>query len=144
MKAKSLSSIKTLAAVTGMSLALAACMPQEAGAPVRSPDLVGHQWYLQSLGGHGLVGGTRIALNFDATSSVTGSGGCNRLFGAWRRNGDRLNLTGMGATKMACAGPVMQREGAFLAALDRVNRYTIAPDGSLVLFTNDNSQLVFR
>ena len=48
---------------------------------------------------------------------MTGSGGCNRLFGAATVAGDSLTFGDIGTTRMACAPAVMEQEQKFLAAL---------------------------
>lgn len=56
------------------------------------------------------------------SKQVTGSGGCNRMFGVYELNGDALRFSGVGSTKMACKDG-MDTESAFLAALLRVARW---------------------
>lgn len=69
---------------------------------------------------------------------LSGSGGCNRLVGTFDRKGDALRFTDIGATRMACLEPVMERESAFLAALAATTRFEL--DGpSLVLLDGDRT-----
>ena len=75
------------------------------------------------------------------SARVTGSGGCNRLFGDYTLSGDSLSFSGVGSTKMACATG-MDIETAFLPALARVARWRIV-DRQLEL-TDAAGKLVAR
>lgn len=66
-----------------------------------------------------LVSGTSISVVFGADGSVTGSAGCNRFRGTYRLEGERLSIGPLTTTRRACRQPVMEQEGAFVAALGR-------------------------
>jgi copper homeostasis protein (lipoprotein) len=57
-------------------------------------------------------------------SRVAGSGGCNRVFGSFELDGDRLRFDRMASTRMACIDG-MEQEGRFFEALDHVERFRI-------------------
>lgn len=59
------------------------------------------------------------------TGRVTGSGGCNRVSGTYKASGDRLELSRMVGTMMACEKG-METERAFLQALGRVDGWRIS------------------
>jgi putative lipoprotein len=48
---------------------------------------------------------------------VSGKSGCNRYFGVWTMEGDRLRIGPLAGTKMYCSEPIMLLERAFLEAL---------------------------
>jgi copper homeostasis protein (lipoprotein) len=56
---------------------------------------------------------------------VTGSGGCNRMSGTYKSSGDRLALSRMIGTMMACEKG-METEKAFMEALGRVQGWRIS------------------
>ncbi|MGD9895468.1 MAG: META domain-containing protein [Candidatus Methylacidiphilaceae bacterium] len=58
------------------------------------------------------------------TPRVFGSGGCNRLIGSFQVDGDRLYLSQIASTRMACPNGGEQEE-VFLNALSQVTRYRI-------------------
>jgi copper homeostasis protein (lipoprotein) len=58
-------------------------------------------------------------------SSVTGSGGCNRLVGSFALAEDELRFGALATTRMACSETLMEREQHFLAALARVTAYRL-------------------
>ena len=57
-------------------------------------------------------------------SKVSGSGGCNRMFGSYELSGDAIIFSGVASTKMACQDG-MDIESAFLPSLQRVAKYRI-------------------
>lgn len=59
-----------------------------------------------------------------ATGRMVGSGGCNQLSGNYRVSGDRLELSQVVSTMMACEKG-MDTERAFLQALERVGGWSI-------------------
>lgn len=56
---------------------------------------------------------------------VTGSGGVNRLTGHFALSGSELRFGPLATTRMAGPESAMQREAAFLAALERVTSYAL-------------------
>ena len=68
---------------------------------------------------------------------ATGSGGVNRLTGHFALSGDELRFGPLTTTRMAGPGDALQREAAFLVALERVTSYSL--DGrTLTLLADDN------
>ncbi|MGV6827499.1 MAG: META domain-containing protein [bacterium] len=59
-----------------------------------------------------------------AEQRMHGHTGCNRLFGRYESDTDRLKFLGLGSTRMACAFG-HQLENEFLLALERTDRYRI-------------------
>ena len=100
----------------------------------------GPVWRLVQLGGQPpLVADTDAQraphLRFDAASGrVSGSGGCNRIFGSYSIGAGKLLISQLAATKMACAEPQRSRtESDFLGALQATTAYRLAGPGQLVL-----------
>ncbi len=63
------------------------------------------------------------------TGRVTGFAGCNRFTGGYTVDGARLTFSKPATTMMTCPDDgVMERETAYLAALPRAARFTIAGD----------------
>jgi heat shock protein HslJ len=97
---------------------------------VASTNLRGTDWRLVSLADKAVTSPAdsqrvaHIVLKADA-KTISGSGGCNRLFGVYELNGEALRFSGVGSTKMACKDG-MDTETAFLPALLRVKRWKIA------------------
>jgi heat shock protein HslJ len=98
------------------------------------------EWALVELDGLPVeVGPDEIvpSLVFDLEESrVSGSGGVNRLTGAFALDEDELRFGPLATTRMAGPGEAMQREQAVVAALERVTSYEL--DGrSLTLLAGD-------
>jgi heat shock protein HslJ len=97
------------------------------GAYRMSAPLVQVHWKLVALDGRPLQSSAENGpyLVFETNEQrVRGSGGCNRITGTYRQEGDDLTIGPLASTKMAC--PDMATESAFLAGLERVRRYAIA------------------
>lgn len=75
---------------------------------------------------------------FNSEKRVAGSDGCNRLMGGYTVEGDKLTLSQIASTMMACAEGGAQAE-AFKKALEKVASFTIHADQ---LELRDNTGLV--
>jgi heat shock protein HslJ len=76
-----------------------------------------------------------------AEGRVVGHGGCNRFFGGYKVEGDRLHFSALGSTKMACIGDIGDLEDAFFNALGSARRFKLSGD---VLELFDDKQLLAR
>lgn len=78
---------------------------------------------------------------------LAGSGGCNRLMGEFKVDGDRLSIDDrMATTMMACSEPLMNQEQSFLKALRAARTYQFVAPGNLVIdyeLNGETQQLVF-
>jgi putative lipoprotein len=116
--------------------------PTRRDPPAAGRSLEGTSWKLTHLEGDPVSSGpgSEPHLRFDAaTGRVSGSGGCNQLGGGYQVAGDRLELTRMVGTLMACAGG-METEKAFLDALGRVAAWRIS-DSTLTLLDESGAEL---
>ena len=88
--------------------------------------LRGTDWELVSLQGSTPIEGKRITLRFDE-ASIEGSAGCNTYGGSYTASEDRLQLSGVYATEMACMQPkgIMDQEKAYLDALSAAARFRV-------------------
>lgn len=119
-------------------------------------SLEGSSWQVLSYnngkgGVTSLIIGTEITANFESDNQLTGNSGCNNYFGQYEIDGDSINISGVGATEMACLEPegLMEQEQQYLAALEIVDTYKIegltmemrTADGALVAsFQRDSAQ----
>lgn len=108
----------------------------------REDQLNGTRWNLMSLNGNPVIEGRNpVELAF-AEGKVTGSTGCNHMFGSYSLTNDELALSGLGSTRMACTPELNQQEQLFLQALGAIEGYTIADD-QLTLLYDGGKELVF-
>ena len=101
--------------------------------PPEPAPLVGTNWTLDSFYSgdavSSVISGTTISAVFDKDGRIGGNAGCNHYFGSYTLNGSSLAISGIGSTKMYCTGDgIMQQESTYLAALGKVDRYTVAGD----------------
>jgi len=82
-----------------------------------------------------------LVLN-EQENRVTGHGGCNRFFGGFTMDGEKLVFTGLGSTMMACPTG-METEQAFLLALGESNRARVLGQ-FLELFKDEHSLARFE
>jgi heat shock protein HslJ len=90
-----------------------------------TPSLEGRTWRLVSIDGRPALAGVRVTAIFDEEASrVAGSAGCNQYFGSAAVKGDRLEVGGLGSTRMFCAAEgVMPQEAAYLDELGKATTY---------------------
>lgn len=120
--------------------------PPTAGPPSPTPPnstqpagLNGRQFLAVSIkvGGNDqpLVPGSRISIDFN-NGNLGASAGCNQLFGTYTVDGNKLTVTQMGGTEMACEEPLMAQEAWLSTFLS--SGLTFALDGDdLVLTSGD-------
>lgn len=72
---------------------------------------------------------------------VSGSAGCNRYFGNYERQDNRLRFLQIGATKMQCMN--MTEENHFFKAIQQVNRFKIV-NHRLTLFQDQQPLMTFE
>ena len=109
--------------------------------------LHGRRWALAAIRGRLVpAAGPRGAaqLQFDMKQGrYNGFTGCNRFMAPFTRLDARLVLKPAVVTRMACPGPAMGLETAYLRQLARVQAYALRPDG-LHLLHGDSTVLRFQ
>lgn len=63
---------------------------------------------------------TKLFIQFKSDGKVSGHGGCNRFFGAYRIFENKIEMGPLASTRMACEQPIMDMEQVFLSAFDGV------------------------
>lgn len=134
--------------LTLTALLLAGCGDPDGGTGGPVDDLVGAWELVEGTGPDGaipLVEGHPITLIVeDDGEEVGGTAACNSYGATIERDGDRLAVTELFATEMACSPPaVMDAEQAYLAALAGVDAATIEGD-RLTLTAADGLGLRYR
>lgn len=111
--------------------------------PIANTSLRETYWKLVQLGDRPIHDGDQqqeanLVFRTDG-SRVTGSGGCNRLTGAYTVNDQSLRIQGIASTRMACTRG-MEIENRFLASLEHVRSWKIS-DRQLELDDEDGRPL---
>ncbi len=122
------------AATASPSASTAASAPASAGAL----DVNGTTWFLTDyISPDGAVFTVPAAvtpmLTFEG-GNISGNAGCNTFNATYTITGDAVEIGPIMSTKMACEEPMSTVEGAYLAALDAVNKVAILDDGKLQLW----------
>ena len=119
-----------------------------AGSVSESSALVGPRWRLVELEGQPSIagGGARephlVFSRTEGVDRVGGATGCNSMGGRYEIDGDRISISELISTKMACVEEDrMAQETRFVGALQRADRYAISGD-TLTLSAGD--QVVAR
>jgi heat shock protein HslJ len=132
-----LAALLALTTLAGCSL----MRPPAAVATAASTALLDTRWRLTQLGEEVLPNATgerevHMTLH-SVNTNLTGSGGCNSLFGRYALEKDRLKFDGLGGTKMFCDGR-MELEQKFNNALMSAMRWRIT-GSTLELFDDRNA-----
>ena len=128
-------------AIAAALVGTVACAPMPAGNA--SSPLEGPQWTLVLLDGAPARAASAARapyIRFVADGNrAEGTGGCNRMSGSFRREGNQLTFGPFVSTKMACADNELNaQEQHFMSALDETRRFTIASD-TLRLFDTSSA-----
>lgn len=103
--------------------------------------LAGVDWRAVSVGDAAVDAGSGMRIRFDVDGSFDGHGGCNGFFGSLGTTDTRLEVGRMAVTSMACAEPVMERERAFLTAVEKLTSFE-ASETNLRLLDESGDVLV--
>jgi heat shock protein HslJ/uncharacterized lipoprotein YbaY len=102
------------------------------------------KWTVSSIDGEAVPAGAEGTLRFDANGIVSGKAFCNGFSGPYTLTGEGLAFANLASTMMACSEPSSSLESRMHTVLKSVARFEIAPDGSLVLHTNDGRRLAAK
>ncbi|HWA22905.1 MAG TPA: META domain-containing protein [Caulobacterales bacterium] len=135
--------VSALAMVLAAGVVLAGC----ASTPAKGSAtlfLAKTNWVAEDVNKAGVVANSRITLSFSGDDKIAGSGGCNRYFGAYREADKALSVSGVGATKMACAPALMDQEAKYLGVLGAAKTYALNDRGGLVITAADGRTVTLR
>ncbi|WP_301665451.1 META domain-containing protein [Methanoculleus frigidifontis] len=144
------------AAAAGLLVIIAACLVSagcmgSTGAESGGESLAGSAWTLLSYAaGNGtavpVLQGTAITANFTEDGRVTGSAGCNGYGGNYVFDGDRLAITSIASTLMACTEPpgIMDQEARYLDLLGSVAAFQLEGDRLVLLDANGTPVLTYE
>lgn len=106
--------------------ALSACALTEGEVPptMTIPELVDSQWQVTRLGDASLPD-KPLTISFAADNRSFGYAGCNRFFGQYTQQGETLQLSHIGSTRMSCAPEHNKLEQHYLRGLLEVR--TLVP-----------------
>ncbi len=130
--------VATLAACGGGAATASPSASAAASASAGPLALVGTTWFLTDyVSPDGAVFTVPAAVTPTLTfegGNISGNAGCNTFNETYTVTGDAIEIGPVMSTKMACEEPMSTVEGAYLAALDAVNKVAILDDGKLQLW----------
>lgn len=103
--------------------------------PLNSPanSLAGTTWELERLGIQPAVPERKVTLMFQTDNQVGGEAGCNSYGAKYSLSGDKITISEIASTMMACMEPeIMKQEQQFLTSLEQATNYK-QEDNHLVL-----------
>lgn len=126
-------------------LLLGACTAQNTTLTTDNDVIQETYWMLVSLEGEELQGpiDTKTAyIRFrEGKDDVNGYSGCNKFFGKYQLDGDNIQISDLGSTKMMC--PAIEQENRLLEILERADSYSIS-DYLLTLYEDGGAIATFR
>jgi heat shock protein HslJ len=114
-----------------------------------STVFTGVDWLPVSIGGETVETDSKLSVRFEDNGKVSGYGGCNSFFSTYTVNDSSIEIGPIGATRMACPDPQMNREIRFFEALEGAKRIVTrgsrmrlsdAEDETLADFTSHSAE----
>lgn len=96
-------------------------------------ELTGVSWRPVSVGDASVPEDSGMYVRFEVDGSIKGHGGCNGFFGSLQQSETGIEVGPLGSTRMACPEAVMDREMAFLDAVQRTTGFESGSDGMSLL-----------
>ncbi|RJF91413.1 META domain-containing protein [Sphingomonas cavernae] len=114
------------------------------GGPAVPPaKLAGTSWTIISIGGTAAAGDRPGTLAF-SEDRLSGSSGCNRFSSPYAQTGDRLSISAVTSTKMACPGPAMEQESKLFEIFASEVRVSFRDGDTLVITGGNGGQVVLK
>jgi len=132
----------TRSALAVALLLLSACaggMPSSDGS-----RLAGRTFLSTAVTGHTLVEGTEVQLEFAQEGKLTARAGCNHLLGEVAYEGDRMKVSGLGGTDMACEKPRMDQDQWLTGFLKAGPRFAVSGDELVLTGDQETIKLIDR
>lgn len=102
--------------------------------------MTGTTWRPTIVGSEELPVDSGMFVQFAVDGSIKGNGGCNSFFGSLQKKDDGIVVGELGSSRMACPGNIMDREVAFMQALQNAvvfetgdNRLQLIDDAGVML-----------
>jgi heat shock protein HslJ/uncharacterized lipoprotein YbaY len=106
--------------------------------------LQGAEWVVEDINRAGTIDRSRATLRFGVDGRLGGGASCNTYTAQYSITGEGLTISNAASTMMACAPAVMQQERLFLDVLAKTQRFSITPDGVLILHADGGRTITAR
>ena len=101
--------------------------------PAGGAAMTGIEWRPTLLGADQIAADSGLSVLFAIDGSIKGNGGCNKFFGSLQTTDDGLSVGELGATRMACPPEIMDREMAFMKALQETTQFEMGENSLQLL-----------
>lgn len=88
-------------------------------------ELTGVYWRPTYVGPEAVPEDAGLWVQFEVDGSITGNAGCNSFFGSLTSTDAGVAVGPLGSTRRACPGAIMDRESAFLSALQQATIFEV-------------------
>lgn len=122
---------------------LLSCASSNTPKPILNSPFENTKWILYNLDGKEFTSENQTYIVFNTIDSkVTGTAACNNFFGQFKIKGNSLTFDPLAATRIAC--PELEKETAFMKAIQNSASYKISGNKLTLSDLNGNVILVFR
>jgi len=106
-----------------------------------SRELMG-EWRIEYIAGRPVIDYSPATITFTEDLKLAGNASCNRYFGSYTLNNDKLKIgSPMGSTMMMCAEALMDQEGRMMKALEAVETMRLE-NGLLILIDSSQEEII--
>lgn len=99
--------------------------------------MTGIGWQPTLLGADEIAADSGMFVLFAVDGSIKGNGGCNNFFGSLQTADGELSVGELGASRMACPPEIMDRETAFMKALQDTTQFEMGENSLQLLGADD-------
>lgn len=103
-------------------------------------ELTGITWRALTVADEAIPEGSGLIIQFEVDGSIKGHGGCNGFFGSLEQSDSQIKVGPLGSTRMACPEPIMNREMAFMNAVQKMTGFRTA-DNTMSLLDENGKEL---
>ena len=126
-----------------ISLILMSCGSSNNPKQILNSPFENTKWILYKMDGKEFTSENQTYIVFNnIDSKVTGTAACNTFFGQFKKNGSLLTFEPLAATRIAC--PELEKETAFMKAIQNTASYKISGNKLTLSDINGNVILVFK
>jgi heat shock protein HslJ len=105
--------------------------------PGGGASMTGIDWQPRLLGSDEIAADSGLFVSFAVDGSVNGNGGCNNFFGSLETSNGDLSVGELGSTRMACPSEIMDREIAFMNALQDATQFEMGKNSLQLIGAGD-------
>ena len=105
--------------------------------PGGGASMTGIEWRPTLLGADEIAADSGMFVLFEVDGSIKGNGGCNKFFGSLQTTDGELSVGELGASRMACPTEIMDREMAFMKALQDTAQFEMGENSLRLIGAGD-------